>query len=129
MLEREARTRRMVFFHCQSHDQAETLRWALYRNELRIDCLIDYMGRSFRHDYELGCAVKDSGGLVLVDPDRVKSYGDKAVMHQELARGGVELPRTLIWRPRQPSRDLTPAERGLLGPRIVCKPAGGSGSG
>jgi glutathione synthase/RimK-type ligase-like ATP-grasp enzyme len=129
LLEREARARGMIFFHCRNHDQAETLRFALNQGTLRIDCLVDYMGRSFRHDYELGCAVKDSGGLVLDDPDRVKIYGDKAVMHQELARAGLELPRTLIWRPQQPSRALTPAERGLLGPRIVCKPAGGSGSG
>jgi hypothetical protein len=129
LLEREARARGMVFFHCQNHDQAETLRWALYRGELKIDCLIDYMGRSFRHDYELGCAVKDSGGLVLDDPDRVKIYGDKAVMHQELARLGVEMPRTLLWRPGQPSRALTLDERVYLGPRIVCKPACGSGSG
>ena len=40
MLERQAHTRGMVFFHCQNHDQAETLRWALYRNELKIDCLV-----------------------------------------------------------------------------------------
>ena len=129
MLDREARTRGMVFFHCQSHDQAEALRWALYSNELKIDCLIDYMGRSFRHDYELGCAVKDAGGLVLDDPDRVKIYGDKAVMHQELARMGIAMPRTLLWRPGQPSRDLTLDERAYLGSRIVCKPANGSGSG
>jgi hypothetical protein len=129
LLEREARARGMVFFHCQSHDQAETLRSALYRGELKIDCLIDYMGRSFQHDYELGCAVKDAGGLVLDDPDRVKIYGDKAVMHQELARLGVEMPRTLLWRPGQPSRDLTAREVAYLGSRIVCKPAGGSGSG
>jgi hypothetical protein len=119
----------MVFFHCQSHDQAETLRWAIYRGELKIDCLIDYMGRSFQHDYELGCAVKDAGGLVLDDPDRVKIYGDKAVMHQELARLGIEMPRTLLWRPGQPSRDLSAREIAYLGQRIVCKPAGGSGSG
>ncbi|HEU5099960.1 MAG TPA: hypothetical protein VFU22_13120 [Roseiflexaceae bacterium] len=129
LLEREARARGMVFFHCQNHDQAETLRWALYRGELKIDCLIDYMGRSFLHDYELGCAVKDAGGLVLDDPDRVKIYGDKAVMHLELARLGVEMPRTLLWRPGQPSRDLTAREIAYLGPRIVCKPSGGSGSG
>jgi hypothetical protein len=129
MLDREARARGMVFFHCQNHDQAEALRWALYRSELKIDCLIDYMGRSFRHDYELGCAVKDAGGLVLDDPDRVKIYGDKAVMHQELARLGVDMPRTLLWRPGRASRDLTLEERAYLGPQIVCKPAGGSGSG
>jgi hypothetical protein len=129
LLDREARRRGMVFFHCQNHDQAEALRWALFRNELKIDCLIDYMGRSFRHDYELGCAVKDAGGLVLDDPDRVKIYGDKAVMHQELARMGVAMPHTLLWRPGRPSRDLTREERAYLGPRIVCKPANGSGSG
>jgi hypothetical protein len=129
MLDREARRRGMVFFHCQNHDQAEALRWSLYHNELKIDCLIDYMGRSFRHDYELGCAVKDAGGLVLDDPDRVKIYGDKAVMHQELARMGIAMPRTLLWCPDRASRDLTREERAYLGPRIVCKPANGSGSG
>jgi len=129
MLDRAARARGMVFFHCQNPDQAEALRWALYRNELKIDCLIDYMGRSFRHDYELGCAVKDAGGLVLDDPDRVKIYGDKAVMHHELARMGIEMPRTLFWQPGRTSRDLTPDERAYLGRQIVCKPSGGSGSG
>jgi hypothetical protein len=129
LLEREARARGMIFFHCQNHDQAETLRWAIERGELRVDCLIDYMGRSFLHDYEFGCAVKDSGGLVLDDPDRVRIYGDKATMHQEMARAGIAMPRTLIWRPGTPSRDLAPDERAYLGGRIVCKPANGSGSG
>jgi hypothetical protein len=129
MLEREARARSMIFVHCRNHDQAETLRYALTDGSLRVDCLIDYMGRSFRHDYELGCAVKDSGGIVLDDPDRVRIYGDKAVMHHELTRAGVEMPRTIIWRPDQPSRDLTADERRMLGERFVCKPACGSGAG
>jgi hypothetical protein len=129
LLEHAAHTQGMIFFHCCNHDQAETLRLALADGTLTIGCLVDYMGRSFRRDYELGCAVKDSGGIVVDDPDRVRIYGDKAVMHRELARMAVELPRTLIWRPGQPSRDLTPAERALLGERIVCKPAHGSGAG
>lgn len=129
MLEREAQQRGMVFVHCQSPEQAETLRAALADGSLRIGCLIDYMGRSFRHDYELGCAVKDAGGLVVDDPDRVRLYGDKAVMHHELARAGLPLPQTLIWRSWQPSRDLTLDERDRLGRRIICKPTGGSGSG
>jgi hypothetical protein len=129
LLEREARDRGMIFVHCRNHDQAETLRYALLDGSLTIDCLIDYMGRSFPHDYELGCAVKDSGGTVVDDPDRVRIYGDKAVMHYELERAGIELPRTIIWRADQPSRDLTVAERALLGQRIVCKPARGSGAG
>jgi hypothetical protein len=129
LLEREAHARGMVFVHCKNHDQAETLCYALAAGALRVDCLIDYMGRSFRHDYELGCAVKDSGGLVADDPDRVRIFGDKATMHQELTRAGVALPRTLIWRAGRPSRDLTAGERAMLGGRIVCKPARGSGSG
>jgi hypothetical protein len=128
LLEREARVHGLIFFHCRNHDQAETLRFALAGGSLTIGCLVDYMGRSFRHDYELGCAVKDTGGIVVDDPDRVRIYGDKAVMHRELAHAGVELPRTLLWRPDQLSRDLTPDERALLGPRIVCKPALGSGA-
>jgi glutathione synthase/RimK-type ligase-like ATP-grasp enzyme len=38
------------------------------------------------------------------DPDRVKIYGDKAVMHQELARMGIEMPRTLFWQPGRTRR-------------------------
>jgi len=129
LLEREAHARGMVFVHCKNHDQAETLRYALTGGALRVDCLIDYMGRSFQHDYEFGCAVKDSGGLVADDPDRVRIFGDKATMHQELARAGVALPRTLIWPAGRPSRELTAGERALLGERFVCKPARGSGSG
>lgn len=129
LLEREARARGMSFLHCQNHDQAEALRWDLHRGALRIGALVDYMGRSFTHDYELGCAVKDAGGLVLDDPDRVRIYGDKAVMHQEMARIGLTMPRTLMWHTDEPSRDLTAEERAYLGPRIVCKPANGSGSG
>lgn len=129
LLEREAHARDMIFVHCQHDDQAEMLRYALADGTLTVGCLIDYMGRSFRHDYELGCAVKDAGGLVVDDPDRVRVYGDKVVMHHELARARVELPRTLVWRSWRPSRDLTLAERDLLGRRIVCKPARGSGSG
>lgn len=129
MLEREAHERGMTFVHCQNHEQAETLRWELYRGHLHIDCLIDYMGRSFRNDYELGCAVKDTGGMVLDDPDRVKIYGDKAIIHQELEHVGLAMPRTLLWQPGDPNRDLTPEEQVYLGPRIVCKPARGSGSG
>ncbi len=67
--------------------------------------------------------------MVVDDPDRVRVYGDKAVMHRELERAGLALPRTIIWRPDQPSRDLTIAERAWLGQRIVCKPALGSGAG
>ena len=129
MIESEAHARGMVFVHCQSNDQAEMLRMGLADGVLTIGCLIDYMGRSFPHDYELGSAVKDAGGLVVDDPDRVRIYGNKVVMHHELYRAGISVPRTLIWRAWQPSRDLTLTERDILGHRMICKPAEGSGSG
>ncbi|HEX5691298.1 MAG TPA: hypothetical protein VFX76_14890 [Roseiflexaceae bacterium] len=129
LLEREAHRRGLIFVHCRNHNQAETLRFALLDGSLTIDCLVDYMGRSFPADYELGCAVKDNGGMVVDDPDRVRIYGDKATMHRELVRAGIEMPHTLIWQPDQPSRDLTADERALLGERFVCKPAYGSGAG
>jgi hypothetical protein len=129
LMERYAHQAGLSFLHCRHPDQAEELLAALYANALRIGCLVDYMGASFRRDYELGCAVKDSGGLVVDDPDMVRLYGDKAVMHHALVQAGVSLPRTLILRAWQPNRDLTPAERDYLGPRIVLKPARGSGAG
>ncbi len=128
LIEHECHRRGMTFVHCQNHDQAEVLRAALLDGTLQIDCLIDYMGRSFCNDTAFCRAVKDAGGLVVDDPDRVALFGDKALMHEELCRAGLEMPRTLLWQPWMPSRDLTPDERAILGPRIVCKPAAGSGA-
>lgn len=129
LLEHEAHARGLVFFHCHHHDQAEALRYALLDRTLRVDCLVDYMGRSFRHDHEFGRAVRASGGFVVDDPDMVDAFGDKVTMHRELVRAGIDMPRTLIWRAWQPSRDLSIVERELLGPRMISKPARGSGSG
>lgn len=128
LIEREAHARGMIFVHCGSHAQAETIRHALIDGTLSVGCLIDYMGRSFRADEELGREVRDRGGLVIVDPNLVRRFGDKASMHAALTRAGVPLPSTIIWPADRPSRSLTPAERRLLGGRIVCKPARGSGA-
>jgi len=119
----------LCFLHCQSHEQAEELRMAVQAGWLRIGCLLDYMGGSFRYDYEFGCAVKDSGGIVVDDPELVRLYGDKSVMPMALAQAGLEMPRTIILRSWQPTRPLTCAERAQLGPRFVVKPARGSGAG
>jgi hypothetical protein len=127
LLEWEAHARGMVFVHCRRDDQAEAMRVALEHGSLHITCLIDYMGRSFRDDYALSRAVKNTGGFVVSDPDQVRRFGDKAVMHRELLRARVALPRTLLWPPHAPDRDLTDVERRWLGSRIVGKPALGSG--
>lgn len=118
----------MIFVHCQNNDQAEAMRQALGDGTLEIGCLVDYMGRSFANDYAFGCAVRDTGGIVVDDPDLVRRYGNKLAMHRALEHAGLALSRTIIWHPKQPSRDLTRDERCFLGERIVCKPAYGSGS-
>jgi hypothetical protein len=123
LIEHECRARGMSFEHCRSHDHAEAIRAALLRGELSVDLLIDYMGRSFRHDEDLGRAVRAAGGLPVEDPERVRAYGSKATMHLALARAGVPLPRTVIWPAGRPARDLTPTERALLGEHLVVKPA------
>lgn len=127
-LERYAYEAGLRFLHCHNHEHAEALRAAVEAGALRIGMLIDYMGGSFRHDYEFGCVVKDSGGIVVDDPDMVRVYGDKAVMHHALLAAGVEMPATVLLRSWQPTRALTAAERGALGPRFVVKPARGSGA-
>jgi hypothetical protein len=114
--------------HCQNHEQAELIRTAVCDGVLTVGCLVDYMGRSFRTDIELGAAVMKHGGLVVVDPHLVARFGNKASMHRALARAGVGLPHTKIWHPATPARAQTLAERQWRGPRLVCKPAHGSGS-
>ncbi|NJO85151.1 MAG: hypothetical protein HC828_22005 [Blastochloris sp.] len=94
----------MTFVHCRRHDQAEAMRVALEDGILQVACLIDYMGRSFPNDAGLSRAVKNAGGLVVSDPDLVRRFGDKAVMHRELSRARVALPRTLLWPSHAPSR-------------------------
>ena len=127
LIERHARERGMDFYHCRTNAAAEAMHAAIVRGELRVGVLIDYMGRSFQRDRELAEAVRDAGGLAVEDPARVRAFGSKAAMHRALARAGLLLPRTLIWPAGTPPRDLTCAERALLGARFVVKPARGSG--
>jgi len=127
LLEHECRARGLTFAHCRTHDHAAWLLHGLAQRALVVDMLVDYMGRSFRCDDALTRAVRERGGLVVEDPDRVRAYGSKAAMHLALVRAGVPLPRTLIWRAGRPVRELSPAERILLGQRFVVKPAHGSG--
>lgn len=127
LIERHARERGMHFHHCRSNDDAEAMLTAILRGALSVGLLIDYMGRSFRCDQELAEAVCAAGGLAVEDPARVRAFGSKAAMHSALACAGLALPRTLIWPAGRPARDLTLAERELLGERFVVKPARGSG--
>lgn len=116
------------FVHCSTHDQAERMRDAIESGRLRVRCLVNYLlsDPSFRSPNRLPIAVKDRGGVVLNDPE-AGFHSGKAYLHAELAKRGVELPRTIIWR-RWQSFDVL-LRNGLeeLGAPLVCKSSSGGG--
>jgi len=73
-------------------------------------------------------AVKDSGGVVVNDPDRAKVAINKAVIHYELVNAGITVPYTVVVRNWEPNNfKLTKSERQQLGVPFVIKPALGYG--
>jgi len=73
-------------------------------------------------------AVKDSGGVVINDPDRTRIAVDKAVMYYELVSRGIDTPYTVIVRNWEPlSFSLKDNERKKLGVPFIIKPGCGWG--
>lgn len=73
-------------------------------------------------------AVKDSGGVVINDPDRTRLAVDKSVMYYETLDAGICTPYTVVvrnWEPR--TFRLTDAERERLGIPFIIKPGCGYG--
>lgn len=73
-------------------------------------------------------AIKDSGGIVINDPDRTRIAIDKAVMHYELLDSEIDIPYTVVvrnWEPK--SFRLTEGEKSRLGTPFIIKPACGWG--
>jgi len=71
-------------------------------------------------------AVKDSGGVIVNDPDRTRIAVDKSVMHYELLNAGIDVPYSVVvrnWEPK--SFKLSDEEREKLGVPFVIKPASG----
>ncbi len=116
------------FVHCCTHDQAERMRDAIESGRLRVRCLINYLRSdpSFRSPDRLPLAVKDRGGIVLNDPEG-GFHGDKAYLHAELAKRGVDLPKTIIWRRWQSFDVLVRSGLEELGAPWVCKSSSGGG--
>ncbi len=103
----------------------------LESNQLRIKVLLDteatydVPGDLFAR---VCYAVKDSGGVVINDPDRTRMAVDKAVMYYELLDSGINTPYTVIVRNWEPtSFRLTAEERARLGIPFVIKPGCGWG--
>jgi hypothetical protein len=73
-------------------------------------------------------AVKDSGGRVVDDPDRARSYADKSVSHFDLVAANLPVPYTVVVRNWQPDDFvLTREQLRKLGKPFIIKPATGFG--
>jgi hypothetical protein len=73
-------------------------------------------------------AVKDSGGVVINDPDRTRIAVDKSSVHYELLDSGIATPYTVVVRNWEPKTfRLTEKEREELGAPFIIKPACGWG--
>jgi len=80
-----------------------------------------------RDPYARVCyAVKDTGGVIVNDPDRARIAVDKSVMHYELLNAGIHTPYSVVVRNWEPgSFRLSDEERKNLGIPFVIKPACG----
>jgi hypothetical protein len=73
-------------------------------------------------------AVKDSGGIVVNDPDNTQAAINKALMYYKLVSLGISTPYTVVVRKWQPRRvALTAKQKSRLGIPFIIKPSQGYG--
>ena len=112
-----------------SDDNVRNVIKRLENAELKINFLLDTEATYNRNNdpYARVCyAVKDSGGVIINDPDRARQAVDKSIMHYELINAGIETPFSVVVRNWEPaSFRLTEEERKNLGAPFVIKPACG----
>ena len=76
----------------------------------------------------LGYVVKDSGAVVVNEPDPTRLAANKTILHYRFEQAGIPVPYTVIVRNWEPdSFALTAAERKKLGRPFIIKPARGYG--
>jgi len=100
------------------------------RGSLRISFYLDMASETFDAEHpftKFVYLVKDSGGRVVDDPDRVKAAADKSITHFNLMSSRVPVPGTVMIRHWEPSRQLTAEEEARVGSPFVIKPALGYG--
>lgn len=104
---------------------------ALETGKMRINVILDTEATYDipREPYtRLNYAVKDSGGVVINDPDRTRIAVDKSVMHYELMDAEIPTPYTVVLRNWEPKTfKLSNREKNLLGEGFIIKPACGWG--
>lgn len=127
---REASALRGLTCEVLHEDVVEAAHSELCAGRMRVGFLLDLTARWWHFDdpyVRLCYAVKDTGGIVIGDPDTAMMADHKAVTHHRLDRAGVPVPPTLVIRQWMPDRELTAEERKALGDRVVIKPARGWG--
>jgi hypothetical protein len=116
-------------FFWVSDDNVRDVARRLESGQLKIKVLLDTEAtyNKDKDPYARVCyAIKDTGGVVINDPDRARVAVDKSVMHYELASRGIATPYSVVVRNWQPkSFRLTDQEREKLGRPFVIKPACG----
>jgi len=129
-LKEACREKRLSFIWISNNNVREIIK-RLEASQIRLRFLLDTEAtyNKVRDSYARICyAVKDSGGVVINDPDRTKTAIDKANVHYELRNLGITAPYTVIVRNWEPSSfRLTDEEKANLGIPFVIKPASGYG--
>jgi hypothetical protein len=126
----DCKEKRLSFLWIDEKNLRQTTK-ELESNKIRINFLLD---TEATYDipgnlYARACyAVKDTGGVVINDPDRARVAVDKAVMYYELLDSGITTPYTVVVRNWEPlTFKLTPGEREKLGVPFIIKPGCGWG--
>jgi hypothetical protein len=125
----ECRARRMKFLVVHEKNLKRCSQ-DIMRDRLRISFFLDMASETFdaNHPFtKFVYLVKDTGGRIVDDPDRVKAAADKSITHFNLISSKVPVPATVVIRHWEPSRQLTSEEEARLGSPFVIKPALGYG--
>ena len=128
-LETESKKRNLSFKIIEKQDLIKLTK-LIKQEQVKIKFYLDMASDSFdpkdsftRFNYTL----KDSGSLVVDDPDEIKLAADKSVTHYKLVNAGIPVPFTVVIRNWEPERRLTEGEKIGLGVPFVVKPAQGFG--
>ena len=129
MLASECKARDMNFKVIEEKE-LDKLTGLIKKGRVGVNFYLDMASDSFDPDNaftRFNYILKDSGTMVVDDPDDVKLAADKSVTHYKLVNAGIPVPFTVVIRNWEPERSLTEGEKIGLGVPFVVKPAKGFG--
>lgn len=129
-LRQECKFRGLKFLWVNEQN-AEVILKKIQGHRLKISFLVDNESNYYNPEdlYMKICyAVKDSGGVVIDDPDNARSSADKSVTHFDFEEAGLPVPYTVVVRNWQPDDFVLSKEQiKRLGKPFIIKPARGFG--